>query len=416
MAGAVLDCPRVSPRGRRILWIMVAAGVVGRLAIAFATEGLRYDIGSYQLVADELLGSHPLSLYRDVNAEALRWPYPPGYFPYVVFVHGLESRTPLPFHGLISLAPIAADAALAWVVQAYLGLRGAAERTRLIAVALVAFGPSFALASAYEGQLDSVAILPAAIALLVWQRWPAGRRAIAAGLLIGVGASLKTYPAFTVLALLPWAANRREVGTLLVATAAVPAAALAPWLVTEPHATFQALRYTGLPGLGGLSLLAQPDLATSWLVTNRFHLTWLTNTLLDLRAYVNGAVVLVAAGFLWRKRPDPATGALIVYLSIFAFGPTFGPRYLVWGLPFVLLAGHLRAAALLQALTFPAAVILAFRTWDSQWVATVYVVLMLLLLAVLVVWLAALVRSVSSGRGLPGGAHRSLPLGAGARR
>lgn len=382
----------MSRRGRRLLWALIAVGTAVRLGIAFATEGLAYDIASFELVVDDLLGPDPLSLYRDVNSDVLRWPYPTGYFPYLLLTHGLESRTGLPFHGLVSLAPIAADAALAWVVQAFLGQRGADQRTRLAGAALVVLGPSFAFHSAYEGQLDSAAIFPAALALLVWERWPRGRRAIAAGVLIGIGASLKTYPVFAVLALMPWASDRRELAQLLAATAAVPLVALAPWLMAEPSATVEALRYSGLPGLGGLSLLAQPSLATSWLVTDEFKLSGLTTTLLDIRVLVTGTTLAATGIFLWRRRPEPATGALIVYLAVFAFGLNFGPRYLVWALPFVLLAGHLRAAALLQAVTFPAAVILAFRTYDSDGVATVYVVLMLALLAAFFAWLAALVR------------------------
>jgi len=386
----------VTSGGRHILWALIAAGTSLRVGLAFATEGLDYDIASFELVVDALLGPEPLSLYRDVNAEVLRWPYPTGYFPYLLATHGIETRTGLPFHGLVSLAPIAADAGLAWAVQAFLGLRGAGQRTRLAAAALVVLGPSFAFHSAYEGQLDSAAILPAALALLAWERWPAGRRALAAGVLIGIGAALKTYPVFAVLALAPWASDRRELVQLLAATAAVPLVALAPWLITEPRATLEALRYSGLPGLGGLSLLAQPSLATSWLVTDEFRLSGLTTALLDVRVLVSGAALAAAGAFLWRRRPEPATGALIVYLTVFAFGLNFGPRYLVWGLPFVLLAGHLRAAALLQAVTFPAAALLAFRTYESEWVATVYVVLMLVLLAAFFAWLAVLVRANSA--------------------
>jgi Glycosyltransferase family 87 len=405
----------VSRRGRRILWAVILAGLAIRLVVAFSTVGLAFDIDSYRIVAHALQGAHPLSLYSEVNTPGLRWPYPTGYFPYLLLVQWV-SGPGLPFHGVISIAPIAADAGLAWIVQAYLGDRGASERTRLIAAALVALGPSFALHSGYEGQLDSAAILPAALALLVWQRSPVGRRALLAGVLIGVGASLKTYPGFVVLALVPWASDRRELATLVGATIAVPLLALAPWLAAEPHATVRALRYTGLPGLGGLSLLAQPDLATSWLVTNRFHLSGLTEKLLDIRAYVNGAAVAAAGVLLWRRRPDPPTGALIVYLAIFAFGLTFGPRYLLWALPFVLMAGHMWAGALLQAVTFPAAALLAFRTYDSHWVGTLYAVLMLALLAGFFVWLALLVREVSSGPVPPGGELRRRRSAGAARR
>ncbi len=388
----------MSRRSRRALWALIAVGIGYRLVIAFASEGLIYDITSFQIVINDLLGPDPLSLYRDVNAEALRWPYPTGYFPFLLVLHAVEVNTGLPFHGLVSAAPIAADVGIAWVVQAYLGDRGHSERVRLAAAALVVFGPSFAFHSAYEGQLDSVAIFPAVLALLVWERWPVGRRAMAAGILIGIGAALKTFPIFALLALLPWASNRRELLTLLGTGAAVPVVALAPWLIMQPDETVEALRYSGLPGLGGLSLLGQPSLATSWLVTDQFRLTSLTQILLDIRVFTTATALVAMAAFLWRYRPPPATGVLMVYLAVFAFGVNFGPRYLLWALPFVLLAGRLRAVILLQAITFPAAALLAFRTHDAQWVATAYVVLMLLLLAVFYVWLATLARDQAATR------------------
>src|SRR5207302_10782054 len=104
---------------------------------------------------------------------------------------------------------IAADAAIAWLVQAGLGRAGASDRTRLSACALVALGPAFALISGMHGQIDSVAILPAVLALVVWERG-GSRRALAAGLLIGRAASIKTAPGLMVLALLPSVRSRRE--------------------------------------------------------------------------------------------------------------------------------------------------------------------------------------------------------------
>src|ERR1700742_1452635 len=61
------------------LWIMIAAGVVVRLVVAFATHGLPYDIHSFQLV-HAALSSSPLHLYSTVNPNGnFHWPYPPGY-------------------------------------------------------------------------------------------------------------------------------------------------------------------------------------------------------------------------------------------------------------------------------------------------------------------------------------------------
>jgi hypothetical protein len=380
----------MTPRGRRILWAMIAAGLAARVIVAFATVGVGYDIESFHLVA-RALHSDPLALYAHVNpAGGARWPYPSGYFPWLLLADWIANHTSLPFHGIVQLPPILADGALAWIVQAYLGDRGATERVRLAGAALVALGPSFAMVSGYEGQLDSVAILPAAAALLVWGRMRPPGRAVGAGLLIGVGAALKTVPALVALALLPRVRSLREGITLLGLTGAVPVLGLLPWLLAKPGATMDALRYTGVPGLGGLSLLAQPNLADYWLRGRNVHLSGLTNALLDARFPITVVVLAgVVAVLLWR-RPEPAQAAVVLWLAVFASAVNYGPRYLVWGLPFMLMAGRLREAAALQAIAFPAAVIVVARPYQAEWIVVAYVALMLLLLISFAVWLGLL--------------------------
>jgi uncharacterized membrane protein len=332
----------------------------------------------------------------------VRWPYPAGYFPWLGLTEWASNHLGLEFHSLVRLVPIAADAALAWVIQAALGDRGAGERTRLAAAGLVALGPSFGLVSGYEGQIDAVAILPAAAAFLVWRRMPPSpRRALAAGLLVGVGAAIKTVPALMLLPLLAATRDRREATLLVSAAVAVPLVTIAPWLIAEPGDTVDSLRYTGLPGLGGLSLLAQPSLATAWLVTDDFERSALTDLLIDARSALTIALVLAVAAYLLRRRPEPLTGALIVWTALFALGVNFGPRYLVWLLPFALMAGRLREAAALQLVAFPAAVIVAGRLWDERWLATVYVILMLALLAAFAAWLFVLVRGEEAATSPP---------------
>lgn len=382
----------MTPRGSRLLWAVILGGSAAKVVTAFVTVGLAYDIDSFRVVSEALQGDQPLALYLDVNAEAVRWPYPPGYFPWILGADRLSGWLGLPFHGVVQVAPIIADAVLAWVVQAYLGDRGADERRRLGAAALIAFGPSFLFVSGYEGQLDSVALAPAAAALLIWSRLPSGRRAPAAGFLIGLGVALKTFPLLVVLALLPRVRGGRE-GAVLVGTAiAVPLVLLSPWLVAEMQATLDALRYNGLPGVGGISLLVQPGLADYWLRGTPVELSALTKALIEARAPITAAGLGVMVAILLRRRPDPATGALMVYLGIFVFGLNFGPRYLLWALPFALMAGWLREVAVLQAVTVVAAAVLVAAPFEDGWIPVVFVFIMLSLLAAFAVWLGALAK------------------------
>jgi len=126
---------------------MLAAGLAIRLVLAFSTYGVRFDIDSLALVRDQL-AADPLHLYDALTVQlgdhiSPRWPYPPGFFAWVAPAGWLADQTGLPFHGLIQIPAILADLALALLVSYYLGLRRAADRTRLAAAGLIALGPSF---------------------------------------------------------------------------------------------------------------------------------------------------------------------------------------------------------------------------------------------------------------------------------
>jgi hypothetical protein len=134
-----------------------------------------------------------------------------------------------------------------------------------VAAAAIAFGPSFVVSSAIEGQIDAVAILPAFVAVLVWERAEPGRRAVVAGLLIGAGTAIKTAPILVLLALLPTAVSRREMLRLTAWAVAVPALLVLPFLLLDPSGTLETLRYGGFPGAGSVGLVLQPGLAGHYL-------------------------------------------------------------------------------------------------------------------------------------------------------
>src|SRR5581483_1664230 len=238
------------------------------MIVAFTTHGLRFDLDSLFLV-DYALRAHGLHVYHVINAPGLyRWPYPPGYFPWVLATGWLSRASGLAFHELVRTLPILADAGIAWLLTVGLAWRGYSERARLIAAALVMAGPVFFVVSGYHGQIDSVAILPSLAGFLVWSRPGARRgvqRAIVAGLLIGLGAAIKIAPAVVVLALLPSAEGWRARAALLASAIVVPALALAPFAIADSHGVGRLLAYHGGPGAGGLSLAVQPDLAHFWI-------------------------------------------------------------------------------------------------------------------------------------------------------
>jgi hypothetical protein len=393
----------MTTRGRRLLWVIIGAGTVARLVYAFATVGQAYDIESLRLVG-QALGHHPLHVYSIVNQGegarlgdflAFRWPYPPGYMP-LAGLGVLLSKIGLPFHGAIQLFPIAADAAIAWLVQALLRLRGASERVRLAGVALVMFGPVFFVVSGYHGQVDPVAILPALMALYLWETSGSRHRALQAGLLIGLAASIKIIPGIMVLALLPSTRDRREWVTLIGASVGLFLVVVAPFLIADGRAVRAALGYVGGSGLGGLSMFVQPDLVKAFLL-ERFdiHASSATITLHDdASALVAGAVAAAGVLVLW-FRARPLEAAVLLWLAVYVFNPNWFPQYMVWGLPFFIAAGHLVKVALVQAALVPILLLFYLKPWHDELLVKVYFAIMLCL------WLAALGALIAQLPGLP---------------
>lgn len=344
----IAAAPPLAARWRQGLWALLGVGVLVRVVIAFATYGVRFDMDSLQIVG-ALLARDPLHVY-----DALRWPYPPGFFGLALGAHEVSRASGLPFHGLVQLPAILADAGLAWTVQHGLGRFGHGAPARVAGAGLVALGPTFVLISGFHGQIDALAILPALLAVLVWRDGGA-RRALVAGALIGLGAAVKTVPFFAVLALLPTARSHRERGVLLGVAAAIPAALLVPFLLASPDLTWFSLRANhGVAGFGGPSLLLQPSLGggLQGRVVAIDHVTAI------LLAHQNLIVALAAAGagaLAWVRRIEPVEAAVLVWLTITVANPLPNFQYYIWLLPVLALAGRWRDALVLQiALAVPA--------------------------------------------------------------
>jgi hypothetical protein len=379
------------------LWGLICAGLAIRLGLAYWGEGVDFDLRSYEIVLDALR-QDPLDLYATVNdARADRWPYPPGYFAWIL----AAGELPGGFRNLAQLPPILADAAIALLVQEFLRRRGVGYGARLGSVALVALGPSFMAVSGYHGHIDSLAILPAVAALLVWESG-GGHRALWAGLLIGVGASIKTVPGLVVLALLPTVRSPREAATLVGAAVAVPLALLAPFLAATPGDTVDAFTYRGLPGHGGISLVVQPGLAELWVKETPVALNGVNEWLFDHGWLVTVPALGALGVLLAATRLDAPDATVLLWLVVYVFGINFLLQYLPWGLPFFLMAGHLWRVAQLQAALLVPTVISYSRPWESDAVLWVYVPVMVAVWAAFAVALVVLARRAAAGSGRAG--------------
>ncbi len=350
------------------VWALVAAGTILRLVLAFTTDGQPYDME----VARELwpvLERAPLDVYatRIGPGVGIAWPYPPGFFPFAYLAGQLGDLTGLGYTALLRVPSIAADAAIALIVARVLqGPRAVA------AAALVALGPSFVVISGFHGQIDNLAILPAVAAVAFWDRMPEPRRALYAGLLVGAGCAVKTTPVFVLLALLPSVRSWREAATMAAAAAAVPLAVMAPYLANTPRELLDALEYRGFPGTSPMSILLQPELAEQ--LTRQVTPRRLVFTLYE-RGQVIVVVALSAVALLTTRVGrgwSPAERATLLWLAFYVVTPVLFFQYLVWGLPFFLLAGRLRLALAVQLVALLPTVLFYLAPWEDVAVAWPY--------------------------------------------
>jgi hypothetical protein len=381
-----------------LLAVVLALGTGLRLWIGFTNYGDLYDVNSLTIVS-QLLASHPLHVY-----EAFRWPYPGGYFPIILLCRAIANSTGMAFWAVIKTPNILADAGIAITLWWGLGRLGASRLQRWGAVALVELGPSFVVISGFHGQIDPTAILPALVAVVLW-RLDVEHRAVAAGVLVGLGAAVKTVPLFAVLAMLPTARDRREAATLVGPAVMIPVASVLPFLIADAHWTVKSLTVNrGIPGWGGLSLLVDPTLVRATLGTyhHSVTLTGVERVLYRDQNWIVAVGALLAAAVAWKRRMEAPTAAAWIFLVILAVNPDPSFQYFVWGLPFFLLVRRGAAVAILQAILVLPTAELYFRFAIPR-LAWTYEPLMV------AVWLALLIAVVTViVRGRGGRAGRRL--------
>jgi glycosyl transferase family 87 len=393
------------------LWFLLAAAVVGRLVLAFTSDGHEFDLNAY-LFVQRVLVADPLQVYERGYSDlgpGLIYIYPPGFFPVIRLAGTVSHHTGLEFASVIRVPAILCDAAIAWVVQDLLGRRGHSELRRLLAAALVLLGPSFVAISAYHGQIDAVAILPAVVAVALWSRTEAEWRPYAAGALIGVGGAVKLVPLVFVLALLPTARSLREAIKLVVVAGAIPLLAMAPYLLEGDRAR-RVFSYQGGPGLGGLSLLADPALPGGAFALTGARPHGLALELHQHTRWITGGALAALAVFMYRYRPEPVQAAVLVVLTVWVFGVAFYLQYLVWGLPFILMAGYLRWALVLQAVALPATIVTYSRGAEPWQVSAYYTAPMILLWVAWTVALVVLLLRIRGETALSPGRTRPEPV------
>jgi Glycosyltransferase family 87 len=206
----------------------------------------------------------------------------------------------------------------------------AASRPRHVAdAAQVALSPVLLLAALVSSDLFGVALVSAGI--WAWSR----RRPLAAGVLLGLAVSARTYPLLVVLALLLLAVRTGRTAAarrMLAGAAGAVGLVLLPFLVANPGAVLRPYAAWWDAGAGLGSPWMAPQLAGNALPAG-------ATTLLTLV----GLVVTVGAGAFFAlgtdRRPTVAEVALVLVGLALVTGKSFPVQASLWLVPLVALCG-----------------------------------------------------------------------------
>ena len=356
--------------GKRPLPLLLLFTLLPRLIpILLLPVGAAYDIESFQIVGDALLNG------QEVYAAAKgRHPYLPFQMGWIGIAAQAARLTLIPFVIWIKLLPLLADVGIAALIyqasesrtgmartainhgassgqhvrQRPSGTKSAPEGRRSLAPSftavrhtavthtlLFALNPISILITAYHGQFDSITLY---LLLLAWTFTHFGQRHNYSALALGLAVLSKTWP----IVFLPivWLRLRdnKERGLYTAVTLAVPILAVWGYVTlfkTDPYAVLlRPLTHTGNPGYWGPSAIFAVIAKSSPVFQTIFQ------THVSLRRWL---LLLVGLAALWRTRRETAVSALTtIILCEFAVTVGLGIQWLVWVIPFALVAGETR--------------------------------------------------------------------------
>ncbi len=308
---------------RAFMALLVLLTVALHWAIITSSRGAGPDIDAFRLQAATVFQHQ--NIYRIYELKD-RYPYPPVWVWIIAAMQLVAWTLHMPFDQAARLPALVGDIGICLLMFGYLRHRVGTCWAAMIPAALYAINPVALFVGAGHGQFDSLVIL--FILLAFYLRGPQeDRRPLWSALALGLGIALKGYPVLA----LPYLALTAPRGYRL-RTAVY---AFVPLVVAV-------VLYTALFGVSkGIVTHVigyQSTYDFGWAGLHSAHISRIV-----LQPWVLRALELLLIAFaaivpavLFHRRPAAAMS--IIFLAFYATTPTMSAQYLIWVLPFLLLA------------------------------------------------------------------------------
>jgi len=304
-----------------------------RLAVVASCDRAVGDVARYGRVA-----RHVLDVSWNPYATERLYPYPPPWAAIEAGALWLERRGIGSFAVNVKLPPVAADLG----IVALLGRAAALGIAPAAAPWLYALHPVSLLVTGAHGQFDAMPLACLLLALVLAQR----ARQDASAFALGAGIALKSFPVLA-LPFLALRAGPRRAALRYAALALAPGALLLlPFAIADPHALRRELF-----GYGGIADFGWAGLArgAEWLATGALPRSearfWPAAALASRLVFLAAWAALALAAGAGRLRLDAQRAVLLVLVAFAALYGLQSAQYLLWVVPFALLAPGAHAAA-----------------------------------------------------------------------
>jgi len=309
----------------RIAWLLILAVVVRLFTSLYARDII--DIYNYRRVAEII---HQFGIFGLYTHTPGIYPYPPVWVGFEVAALWLHQQNILPFSLAIRLPIIIADVGIVAIIWKYVHTLSHNSRRALLAATLYALNPVSIIISCWHGQFDALPVFGAALAILLAEHhW---RRAAGA---LSIGIALKSFP---VLLLPVFARLQRPLSQQIRFSLYVILPVLLlllPFLIFDAAAVIREL--FGYRGHALLGVMVPVRTMYVPLTGERFPVDT-TLQVISLSAYGFLGLYGWAVWYMSRVRITLPMQATIIFLLFYVVYAGISPQYLLWVLPFMIMA------------------------------------------------------------------------------